>query len=354
MAQAWYATREAVRTALGSASTARSDAQIDRAIAKGSRDVETLCNRTFQPHLATYVFDWPSEQTPRSWRLWLDEYDLIEPTQILSASVIVPPTDYNLEPANSGPPYRYIETRLDRPSTWSSGSTWQHTIQITGWWGYTDEQAPAGQLAAAISDTTTTAVTVSDSSTVGVGDLLTAGSERMTVTSKTLADSGQTVQTPLAAKKDDVLLQVADGSAYHPGEVLTLGAERVLVRDIAGDALMVERAYDGTVLDSHSGTTIWVPRLLTVVRGAAGTTAATAPSGTTLTRWVPPEQAQTLAIAEAMCTLLSEQSGYARTVRAQSGTGGTRSVAAVLSERDDLRRLVADSDLCRKARMRVV
>lgn len=354
MAQALYATREAVRTALGSASSARDDAQIDRAIGKGSRDVDSLCNRTFQPRLATYVFDWPSEQTPRSWRLWLDQYDLIAPTQILSAGVVMPPTDYNLEPANDGPPYRWIETRLDRPSVWSSDSTWQHAIQITGWWGHTDVQEPAGQLAADVSSTTTTAVTVSDSSAVGVGDLLTVGSERMTVTDKALADTGQTLQTSAAAQKDDVLFAVTDGTAYHRGEVLTLGAERVRVLDIAGAVLTVERAYDGSLLAAHSGDSIWAPRLLTVTRGATGTTAATATSGTALTRWVPPEQAQTLTIAEAMCTLLSEQSGYARTVRAQAGTGGTRSVAAVTAERDDLRKQIAESDLCRKARTRAV
>jgi hypothetical protein len=176
----------------------------------------------------------------------------------------------------------------------------------------------------------------------------------MAVTDKSLADTGQTLQTPVGAKKDDILFAVTDGTDYHRGEVLTLGAERVRVRDIAGAMLTVERAWDGSLLDSHSGDSIWAPRLLTVARGAAGTTAATAADATALTRWVPPEQAQTLAIAEAMCTLLSEQSGYARTVRAQAGTGGTRSVAAVTTERDDLRKQVADSDLCRKARMRAV
>ncbi|MEE4546465.1 hypothetical protein V2S66_31435 [Streptomyces sp. V4-01] len=352
MAQALYATREAVRTALGSASSARDDAQIDRAIEQGSTDVDSLCNRTFQPLMATRYFDWPSEQTPRSWRLWLDEYDLIAPTQILSAGTVVPSTDYNLEPANDGPPYRYIETRLDRPSTWSGGSTWQHAIEITGWWGYSDEQTPAGQLAAAVSSTTATTVTVSDSSAVGVGDLLTAGAERMTVTDKALADTGQTLQTPVAAKKDDVLFQVADGTSYHRSEVLTLGAERVRVRDIAGSMLTVERAYDGTLLDSHSGDSIWAPRLLTVTRGAAGTTAATAPSGTALTRWAAPGIVQTLTVAEAMNTLMQEQSSYARTVRSQAGTG-TRSVAAVVVDLDNLRaRAVAA--VGRQARMRAV
>lgn len=352
MTQALYATREAVRAALGSASTARDDAQVDRAIEQASIDVDSLCNRTFQPVMATRYFDWPSEQTPRSWRLWLDQYDLITPTQILSAGVVVPPTDYNLEPANEGPPYRYIETRLDQPSLWAGGSTWQHAIAITGWWGYSDTQVPAGTLAAAIGDTTGTTVTVSDSSTVGVGDLLACGAERMTVTDKALVDTGQTLQTPVAAKKDEVLFQVTDGTAYHRNEVLTLGAERARVRDIAGNVLTVERAYDGTLLDSHSGESIWAPRLLTVTRGAVGTTTATATNGTTVTRWAPPGIVRTLAVAEAMSTLMQEQAAYARTVRSQAGTG-TRSVAAVVVDLDNLRARTV-SAVGRQARMRVV
>lgn len=346
-----YATREDVRSALGSASTARSDAQVDRALASATRTVDNLCNRTLAPRQATYYFDWPQEQTPRSWRLWLDQYDLIAPTKVMSAGVEVPVGDYNLEPANEGPPYTYIETRLDRPSTWTAGETWQHAIGITGWWGHSDEQTPAGQLAAAVGDTTGTGVTVSDSSAVGVGDLLTVGAERMQVVDRSLADTGQTVQAPMTAQKDSVLLVVTDGSAFHREEVLTLGAERVRVRDIAGTTLTVDRAYDGTLLDSHAGTAIWAPRLLTVVRGAAGTTAATATSGTAVSRWTPPEDAHTLTIAEAMVTLSNEQALYARTVRAGSSNG--RSVAVSDVELEKLRARVA-TQLGRQIRTRVV
>jgi hypothetical protein len=353
MGTGWFATREDVRSALGSASTARDDAQIDRALEAASRAVEAVCQRDFRPVLTTRYKDWPSEQTSRPWRLWLDRDEVISATLITSGGTVVPATDYNLEPANSGPPYNRIETRLDRPSAWSAGSTRQHAIAITGLFGYRDDAAPAGALAAAISSTTATAVTVTDSTAVGVGDLIRCGDERMTVTDKSLADTGQTVQTPLTAQKNDVLLAVTSGAAYRKGEVLTLGAERVRVRDIAGNSLTVERAWDGTQLDAHSGTAIWAPRLLTVTRGSTGSTAATALNGAPLTRWVPPGLVRTLAIADAMCTLLSEQAGYARTVKSQAGTG-TRSVAAVTLERDALRERVAGSDVARKIRMRAV
>lgn len=317
----WFATREDIRSALDAESAARSDAQLDRALDAASRAVVGLCNRAFVPVLDTYSFDWPSDQTPRSWRLWLDQHDLIAPTQILSAGVAVPPTDYYLEPANSGPPYTYIETRLDRPSAWSAGSTWQHAIQITGWWGYSDDQVPAGALAGAV-NSTQTAVTVTDSSLTGVGHLLTCGAERMTVTGKSLVDTGQTVLTPLDKKPSSQLMDVTDGTEFHQGEVLTLGAERVEVRDIAANTLIVKRAVDGTAIDTHSGTAIYAPRLLTVARAAAGTTAATASGGTALTRWAPPGLVHTLAVAEAQNWLLNEQAGYLRTSGGSGGSSG--------------------------------
>lgn len=352
--QVWYATREDVRSAMGSASTARSDAQIDRAIEAGSRAVDDLCQRAFAPMLTTRYKDWPNPQRARSWRLWLDRDEVISVTALTSAGVVIPATDYYLEPVNSGPPYRQIQTRLDRPSAFDASSTHQRSIAISGLFGYRDDAVPVGALAAAISSTTQTQITVTAPSLIGVGAVIRCGTERMVITDKTLGDTGQTLQTPLTAKKDAVLVDVTDGTAFVSGDVIKLGGESMLVRSVAANQLTVERAYGSTVLDTHSGTAIWAPTVLTVTRGVLGTTAATATGGAALTRWMPPAQARTLAIAEAMCTLYGEQSGYARTVRAQAGTGGTRSVAAVLTERDDLRTLVRNSRLCRKARTRAV
>lgn len=347
---AWFATREDIRSALDASEAARSDAQLDRALDAASRAVVGLCNRAFVPTLATRVFDWPSDQTPRSWQLWLNQHDLIAPTLVTSAGVTVPPSDYYLEPANSGPPYTHVVTRLDKPSAWSAGDTWQHALSITGWWGYTDDQVPAGTLTAAI-NATTSSVPVSDSSLVGVGHIITCGTERMTVTSKRLTDTGQTVQTPLGDLNNEVLVDVTDGTTFHEGEYIVVGAEWMLITAITGDTLIVTRAVNGSVLDTHSGTAIYAPRLLTVARAAAGTTAQTATSGTAITRWAPPGLVHTLCVAEAQNWLLQEQAGYLRTAGAGSGTSGGKE--ATLEALKDLR------DQCytahgRKARIRAV
>lgn len=353
MDQVWYATREDVRSALSSASTARDDAQIDRAIETGSRAVDDLCQRDFAPVLDTRYFDWPNPQRARSWRLWLDRNEVISVDELASAGTVIPDTDYYLEPANSGPPYNRVETRLDRPSAFDSGATHQRAIALRGLFGFRDDTVPAGTLTAGITTVGQTTITITDPGAVGVGSLIRIGDERLIITDKQLADSGQTLQTPLTAKKDAVLVDVQDGTTFHRGDVVKLGAESMLVRAVAGNQLTVDRAYDSTLLAAHTAEAIWAPTLLTLARGAAGTTPATAISGTALTQWVPPAQARTMTIAEAMCTLYSEQSGYARTVRSQAGTG-TRSVAAVTAERDQLRQQIAESRLCRKIRTRAV
>lgn len=353
MDQVWYATREDVRSALSSASTARSDAQIDRAIETGSRAVDDLCQRTFAPVLATRYKDWPNPARSRAWRLHLDRDEVIAVTSLTTAGVEIPDTDYNLEPVNTGPPYTRVETRLDRPSAFRAGQTHQRSVAVTGLFGYQDDSKPAGTLTADITSTTQTSISISTPSAVGVGSLLRVGDERMIVTGKTIGDTGQTLQTPLAAKKDAVLVDVVDGTRFAAGDVIKLGAETMLVRSVAANQLTVDRAYDSTLLDSHSADAIWATTALTVTRGAVGTTAATATSGAAVTRWEAPAQARTLTIAEAMCTLYNEQAGYARTVRSQAGTG-TRSVATVTAERDELKQQVANSRLARKIRTRAV
>lgn len=351
MGSTWFCTREDIRSALDAESAARSDAQLDRALDAAARAVVSRCNRSFVPTLATRYFDWPSEQTSRSWRLWLNQNDLISATLVTSAGVTVPSTDYYLEPVNSGPPYTHIETRLDRPSAWSAGDTHQRAIAITGLWGYSDDQVPAGALAGAI-NASTTAVTVTDSSIVGVGHLLTVGAERMTVTGKSLAATGQTLQTPLIAKNNDQQVVVTSGAAFHAGETITLGAERMQVRDITGNTLLVDRAVDGTTLAAHTGTTIYAPRLLTVVRAAAGTTAASALDAAAVTRWAPPGLVHQLAVAEAQNWLLQEQAGYLRTTGGSSG--GSIGKEATLGALKDLREQVDQSVYARKIRTRAV
>lgn len=325
-----YCTREDVKTALDLKETARSNAQVDRAIQAGSRQAEQLLKRVFYPTDATLKFDWPNpNQRARPWRIWFNQYDLVSATAVTSGGINIPISNINFEPVNSGPPFTYMELDISKSSALSAGSTWQHSVLITGTWGYSANTAPAGSLAAAMSDTTGTSAQVTDSSQVGVGALLLVGTERMLVTDRAMITTGQTQQGTGAGtvSNSDVALGVTDGTKYAVGETLLLDSERMLVVDIAGNTLTVKRGWDGSVLATHSGATIYAPRNLTVTRGALGTTAATHLQSAAASRYVYPPLVVDLSIAESLNTVLQETSGYSRTVgegdslRLASGAG---------------------------------
>jgi hypothetical protein len=304
-----YCTREAVKTATDQAATARMNARVDDAIESASRTIDRAMHRTFWPQTDTRYKDWPPASRSRSWVLWLDEDELISLTTLTAGGVTIPAPDYLLRP-DTGPPFNRVEISLDSSSAWSSGTTHQRAVSLTGVFGYGADETAAGALAEAL-DVSETGVDVTDSAAVGVGDLLRVDSERLLVTGRSLLTTGQTGS--LTASNADRALTVASGAAFTVGELLTLDAERVLVEDVAGTTLVVSRAADGTTLAAHTTATIYAPRTLTVQRGAAGTTAATHLTAAALYRHVPPGPISTLCRALAVCELQQDASAWART-----------------------------------------
>lgn len=337
-----YCTREQVSAALGD--TARSASSIDRATLAASREVEHLTHRRFYPTTATRYFAWPPRQQSESWRLWLDDDELISVSSITSGGAAL--SDYFLEPANSGPPFTHIDVDLAGPDAFSAGSTHQRAVAVAGDWGHSNTQVAAGALAANVASTTTTTITVTDGSLVGVGDTLTIDTERLLVTERTWVTSVQTGS--LAADRAAVTLAVADGSAFAAGEALLIGAEQLLVTAVAGNNLIVKRAQAGSVLAAHTTATIFTSRTLTVERGALGTTAAVHLADTAVTRLEPPAQVHAYALAMAINQVLQESGGYS----AQTGSGDTKA-AAPGGGLDALRKTLYAS-LARKARMRSI
>ncbi|WP_033307338.1 hypothetical protein RFN58_06825 [Streptomyces iakyrus] len=327
-----YATREDVMRALDVKPTARSARQIDRALQSASRDIDALCHRRFYPELTTRSFDWPGSQYRPSWRLWLDDQELISLTSITSGGTAISTADVVLYPL-SGAPYNRVETNLGSSAAWGGGDTHQADITITGLFGYRLDETTVGALAAAVASTTATTVTVNGaaSAELGVGSVLRIGTERMLVTNRTMTATGQNLGADLAAQKNSVTVTVADGTTFAVDETILIDSERMLIVDIAGNTLTVERAWDGTVLAAHTaGVDIYAPRALTVARGALGTTAATHADAAAVVRWDPPGLVRDLTIAEAENRLTNEQAGYARTRR----TGENRSNDQALTARD--------------------
>jgi hypothetical protein len=353
VANIWYATREDVKGALDSKLTARDDAQVDRAIATASRDLEGALHRRFYPEVATRRFDWPNQQYARPWRLWLDSNELISITTLSSGGTVIDPAHYFLRRSDDldEAPYTQVQLDLDGPASFGGGGSHQRDISITGLWaGCRLDEVPAGALEAAVADASTTTVDVTDGALVGVGSLLRVGTERLVVAGRTWLDSGQNLGAPgLTAQANSVLVAVTTGSAFHAGEVVLIDAERMLVVDVAGDQLVVKRAWDGSVLAAHTaGADIYVPRRLTVERGVLGTTAAAHGDAAPVVAWRPPSVIGALCIAEAIAQVEQEQSGYARTVGAGDNEREARGAALA-----DLRRR-AYTDYGRKARIGAV
>lgn len=315
----WLTTREAVTAALDIAETARADAQVDDAIASATGTVQGFLHRQFRPTLATRTFRWPAPGQNNPTVLRLDADELISATTITAAGVAIPSTDYFLEP-RSGPPYTRVEIDTSSSSSFDYADTPQRAISITGLWGYDDDSRSAGALAAAVSSTSATTVTVSDGSVVGVGDVLRVDDERMQVTGRLWVDSGDTVGADLAAQVSARSLSVTDGSAFSVGESLLVGSERMLVTDVAGNTLTVQRARSGSVLAAHTtGAMVYASRLLQVERGVLGTTAATHLDAAAVTAHVVPGPVRQLATLEALVLLGLGRSGGS----SQSGQGAT-------------------------------
>jgi hypothetical protein len=309
-----YCTRDDVTSALDLAETARTFAQVDRLIDAASRSVEALCRRKFYPQTGTRYVDWPARDQGGV-RVWLDgDREVISLTSVTSGGVAL--TDYFLEPQSSGPPYTRLELDAGASVAFSVASgIGQRSIALTGVFGACADLATAGTLNEAL-DASETGIDITGAA-LSVGHLIKVDDEYMTVTARTLGTTGATLSGALTASKGGTAVAVSSATSFALGEVITIDSERMLIVDIAGSTLIVQRGWSGSTLAAHSsGTTVYAPRTLTVERGACGTTAATHSNGTTVYVHVVPPLVRQLAVAETLNALAQESSGYARTIGA--------------------------------------
>ncbi len=315
MATPVYTTRERVQAAAGF--TVRTEALVDRAIAAASRIIDGDTHRTFFPQTATRVFDWPPEQTARSWRLWLDSSPIISMTSLTIAGTAATVGNFNLEPANEGPPFNLIEVDLSTAAAWSAGTTHQQAISIVGVWGWDDVTATAGTTSEDLTDSETD-MSVTNGGLLGVGDLAIIASERMYVSEIEFEDVGKNTNSTVAAQVSDVSIPIETAHGVIAGETIRINSEEMLVLALVGaTSLTVVRAVNGSVLASHgSGDDVYADRLVTVERAVTGSTAASSSSGVAITRQVVTPLIEQWCIAEAIVGLAQQGSAYARTAGA--------------------------------------
>ena len=296
-----YASVDAVASASDVKATAYLDDRLERMTQVASRSIDQAMNRWFYPLSGT--FSWRRNTRERT--LWLPR-DLLSATSVTFDGESV--TGHVLEPRwTNGEPYRW----LDLTDATAGGG---ELVSITGVWGYSNQTVAAGTLASS-PDADDTAITVSDGSLVGVGDLITVDSERMVVTGKAYTSTGTTLGGNLTSSNSDVTVPVASGAAVKAGERILIDSERMLVLTVVSNTLTVRRAVDGSVLAAHtSGATVYAPRALTVERAATGTTGASHTSSTAIYRNQPPPLIEELCIAETQTLLGQEGAGWNMTV----------------------------------------
>lgn len=314
----WYATREMVKGASDIKETAGLNSAIDRNLERCARDAEQALGWLhFYPVQATRVFDWPNRQMGDPWNLWLDDSPLFSVSTATSGEdALTVGTDLFLEPANRGTPYRMVRVNSGSSASWSSGvSNFQRALSLTGLWAYGNRTSAGGTLAAAVPDAVTTSIDVSNSSKIGVGDLVQLDIERCVVTDKLERDTGVNTTGALTNEKSSRALTVPDGTAFTAGEVVTVDVESMRIDRVLGNTLVVTRAWDGTALAAHNtNSDIYAPRRLVVARGFGGTTAVAHDSGATVLRWVPPLSLTEWVLAETQNAIAQENSAWARVI----------------------------------------
>jgi hypothetical protein len=329
-----YCRLDEVKTALDVPETSRSDAQILREILASSRSIEGDLKRYFYPLTAVASFDYPDHQFSVPWRLWLDEFELTTLTQVLAAgtditsSVLARPDNAALH----GEPYDHLEINLSTSAMFVSGSTYQRAITVGGVFGYTAAETSGGSLAAAVTDTTSTAATVSDSTLVGVGSIIRVDTERLNVTGRGMAATGQTITNSPAAANNQNTVSVQDGTQIHPGETIQVDAEQMYVQAVTGNNLTVLRAWNGTTVAAHTvGAVVYAPRLLTVERASLGTTAATHASAAPVFVHQVPSLIRDWCVAETVATLTQVRRGYGTVIKRSTGSSASPSDPVDLS-----------------------
>lgn len=350
MGRVWYATRGRVMRAADVNASAYLSDEIDAAIESASLAVDKLTRRGdetrpgFAPWVGTIDFDWPVTNNDEAYSFWLNQNALLTPESATSGGVDI--SDALIPWPEFGPPYTRLD--IDQASgsilTFLDGSG-QRSLSVTGEWGMTNAEKTRSTwtLAGSINASVTIAVL---NAPADVGSLVRIGNERMIVTDKTWANSGQTGS--IVASQSAQSLAVSDGTAFRAGEELILDAERMLVREIVGNTLNVRRAVSGSLLAAHTGAPIYWSRTCEVERGALGTTAAAHSAGDAVALHDVPGLIEQLTVAYALDQRQQETSAYARTVG--QGEGQRNASGAGIDELEE--RVL--SAYGRRIRLRVV
>lgn len=326
-----YATREQVSASLEIFNSAHAGSIIDARILSASQSAQGFLHRRFYPEQRTIMLDWPNYSYAPTWEVDLGDQELISVEQVLSGGVdITAHVILRRDDDLSEPPYTRLQVDLSSSAALSAGPTFQRSLSINGLFGHSDTAAvtAGGALVGAINDSATVLVinpATSGEFNVGVGSLLLLGTERMLVMNRRMsAVSGQTLSTSLDDIQSAQIVAVTDGTKFVVGEVILIDGERMRINDVAGNNLIVDRAWDGSTLAEHtSSASIYALRTFVVARGVLGSTAAAQSDLAAVHVHQYPALLNELVIAESVVLLEQNSAGYSNTVGSSANTTPT-------------------------------
>ena len=318
----WYVTREDVMSSLDFSSTSKIASVVDSQIGPASRSAEEFLHRYFYPERRSVAFDWPSLNYPIPWELWLGDNELISVESVTAGGVNLDVDDLILRRYDNRntPPYSTLEVNRASSTVFQSGQTTQRAINILGVFGFNDTDVSYVDAQIGAVSSSDNVITLSPRNgifNVGVGSLLLCGTERMVIQDRMMADTSIKTASELSDRESSqiVTVDVGQGDTFARGEIILMGAERMRVDTIAGDDLIVTRAFDGSVLQDHMmNSLIFAERSFVVNRGALGSVAAAHDSGDLVHTHRFPPMLRDLVKAEAINGIEQIASGYARTV----------------------------------------
>lgn len=301
--------------------TSRTRKEIAAKLEASSRSLEGfLGGRRFYPEIRTVKFDYPNYRYTPTWWIDLGINRIAEVTSLVCGGTSISASDYVLRRSDSidEPPYDRIELLLSTSASQSSGSTFQQSTVLTGIFNESDTRTDSvgSTLGSSINSSATTVVLNPSSGdyTPETGSILKIGDEWIVTYARSMSDTGQNIGNDLTAMNNNVSITVTDGTVFAVDEVLLVNSERMIVTDIAGNTLIVERAYDGSVLAAHTtGADIYAARTFKVRRGQLGSTAASHTLGDAVYTHEFPGLINELGIAETVVLLEQKSAGYART-----------------------------------------
>ena len=329
----WYTSREKFKVAANIRGEQWNDT-IERVIEASSRDVDRWTRRHFIPKTQTRLYRFPQPRPGLAGVLWLDQ-DLLSVTTLQTKAQNTSPTtisssDYFLEPNNPEPDgntrYNRIEIDLSSTAAFEGGDTPQRSISVAGSWGWGNATQSAGAIddSGGINASDTTLI-VSDASKIDVGDTLLIDSEQVFVSDRSFAARASILLdegSDLAGTNATVTVTIDGSHGIVAGEVIRIDSEQMYVVSVSTNDLTVIRAWDGSVLASHTNNTaIHVNRTLTIERGVNGTTAASHSDEASINKYVPDSDVSRWCMAEAIATYHQEHGGWGTSIG--TGTGAT-------------------------------